>query len=92
MSQAKAIRVRAAAKKDARDANSMTVICCENDMSRANPVAVVATGWITSPRVHKEAIVTILPSYSREYEYPCPRLSHVRTPAGLYEQGDQMPN
>lgn len=44
MSIANAIRVRSAARKETRDASSVTVRCCENDIANAMNVMPVATG------------------------------------------------
>jgi len=58
ISQAKAISVMNAARNEVNEDRRVTVTCCENDIAKAMKVTAVATGWIASPRVQEEPIMT----------------------------------
>jgi len=49
---AKAIRVIVAARKETREANRVTVMCCENERRNAMKATPHATGWTARPLVH----------------------------------------
>jgi hypothetical protein len=75
MSMAKAINVKAAARKDRMDAIRVTVRCWEKENKRAKKITMAATGCTARPRVQLELIITfaVLWGFWIEILYACPR-------------------